>query len=279
MHSDVTELSAFYARPLGAMVRRLIGPRIRNRWRSTAGMTIVGFGYTTPYLGVFRGDCASLSALMPSGQGAVVWPETGPNQTALVGDEAIPLADNSVDRLLAVHGLEVADNPRLLLREMWRVLKPEGRLMLVVPNRRGPWARSDQTPFGQGRPYSRAQLERLLLPQLLRPIDWSNALFIPPSEWRIFLRYATAIERAGARLMPAFSGLVLVEARKEVEALIGTAAVEPALRRARSLQTKPAASRQNTTLPVAARSMRPPVRLTQPTCARAGTRPASRPGS
>lgn len=249
MHSDVSELSTFYARPLGGMVRRLIAPRIRNRWRSTAGMTVVGLGYATPFLGGFRGDCAALAALMPGAQGVVVWPESGPNQTALVEDEAIPLADNSVDRLLAVHSLEVADNPRLLLREMWRVLKPEGRLMLVVPNRRGPWARSDHTPFGQGRPYSRAQLERLLTPQLFTPLDWSNALFIPPTERRIVLRYATGIERAGARLMPAFSGLVLVEARKEVEALIGTAAVEPAAaRRLKAMQAKPVASRQ----PVAA---------------------------
>jgi SAM-dependent methyltransferase len=252
LHSDVTELSTFYARPLGGMVRRLIAPRVRSRWRSTAGLTIVGLGFSTPYLGAFRGDCAALFALMPSGQGVVVWPENGPNQTALIEDEAIPLADNSVDRLLAVHSLEVADNPRLLLREMWRVLKPEGRLMLVVPNRRGPWARSDHTPFGQGRPYSRAQLERLLKPQLFTPIDWSHALFIPPTERRLVLRYATVIERAGARLMTAFSGLVLVEARKEVEAMIGTAVIEPAARRLRPVQAKPKASRQPVAHPVAA---------------------------
>ncbi|KAB2848720.1 MAG: class I SAM-dependent methyltransferase [Hyphomicrobiaceae bacterium] len=244
MHSDVSELSTFYARPLGGMVRRLITPRVRARWRNTAGMTIVGLGFATPYLGAFRGECSALGALMPAGQGVVHWPDGGPGQTALIEDEAIPLADNSVDRLLAVHSLEVSDNPRLLLREMWRVLRPEGRLMIVVPNRRGQWARSDQTPFGQGRPYSKAQLERLLKPLLLTPVDWGSALFIPPTERRIVLRYATAIERAGARLMPAFSGLVLVEARKEVEALIGTAEAQPAARRLQALQVGPSSSRK-----------------------------------
>ena len=59
--------------------------------------------------------------------------------------------------------LETAERVRPLLREMWRVLAPEGRLILVVPNRRGVWARLDKTPFGQGRPYSRRQLEALLI--------------------------------------------------------------------------------------------------------------------
>ena len=40
---------------------------------------------------------------------------------------------------------------------MWRVLAPSGRV-IVVPNRRGPWARADNTPFGHGRPYSRSQI-------------------------------------------------------------------------------------------------------------------------
>ena len=34
--------------------------------------------------------------------------------------------------------------------------------MIIVPNRRGVWARSDISPFGHGRPYSRPQLSRLL---------------------------------------------------------------------------------------------------------------------
>ena len=42
--------------------------------------------------------------------------------------------------------LEWSEKPRDLLRELWRVLAPNGRLLLVVPNRRGLWARVDTTP-------------------------------------------------------------------------------------------------------------------------------------
>ena len=67
---------------------------------------------------------------------------------------------------------------------MWRVLSPEGRLMLVVPNRRGVWARLDNTPFGQGRPYSRRQLEVLVRDALFTPLDLSGALYLPPVDGR-----------------------------------------------------------------------------------------------
>jgi alpha-ketoglutarate-dependent 2,4-dichlorophenoxyacetate dioxygenase len=51
---------------------------------------------------------------------------------------------------------------------------PEGRLLLIVPNRRGIWARLDSTPFGHGRPYSRGQLERLLGDALFTPLEWTS---------------------------------------------------------------------------------------------------------
>ena len=161
MQSDVTDLRDFYASLLGQVVRRLLAHRIRARWRTASG-TIIGLGYPIPYLGAYRRDALRIGALMPSAQGALVWPPSGPVRTMLVEEERLPLPDNSVERLLCVHCLEVAERPGPLLREMWRVLSPEGRLLMVVPNRRGVWARLDATPFGQGRPYSKSQLETLL---------------------------------------------------------------------------------------------------------------------
>ncbi|MCK9910523.1 class I SAM-dependent methyltransferase, partial [Microbacteriaceae bacterium K1510] len=108
--------------------------------------------------------------------------------TVLIDDDRIPLADGSVDRLLVVHCLEVAEHTRHLLREMWRVLAPEGRVILIVPNRRGVWARLDNTPFGQGRPYSRRQLDQLLLGAMFTPLDWGGALYFPPLGRQMLLR-------------------------------------------------------------------------------------------
>jgi SAM-dependent methyltransferase len=231
MQLDVGELQEFYATALGQTVRRLLTHRIRARWRGLHRSTLIGLGYASPYLGAFRGDARRIGAFMPESQGAIVWPRKAPVQSVLVEEDKLPLADGSVDRLLAVHCLEVAERTRHTLREMWRVLSPEGRLMLIVPNRRGVWARLDNTPFGQGRPYSRRQLEKLLIEALFTPIDWNGGLFFPPLGARMMLRSATAWERVGAGLSPAFAGVLIVEARKELMApIIGKPAKARGLR-------------------------------------------------
>lgn len=230
MQLDVSELQEFYATALGQVVRRLLTHRIRARWRGVSGATLIGLGFSSPYLGSFRGEVRRVGALMPHSQGAVVWPRDGKTLSVLVEEDRLPLPDGSVDRLLGVHCLEVAERGRPLLREMWRVLAPEGRLMLIVPNRRGVWARLDNTPFGQGRPYSRRQLESRLVDALFTPFDWGGALFVPPIGRRMLLRSAPAWERMGANVSPAFAGVFIVEARKEVVAPIGKPAKGRVLR-------------------------------------------------
>jgi SAM-dependent methyltransferase len=117
----------------------------------------MGLGFAAPYIGMFRGEAARLGALMPANQGALAWPAAGKGHAVMVEEAMLPLTDASVDRLLVVHCLETSESVRALLREIWRVLTPEG-LLLIVPNRRAS-ARLD-TALRPGRPYSGGQLER-----------------------------------------------------------------------------------------------------------------------
>lgn len=225
MQPDILELRDFYERPLGSLVRRVLAQRIRARWSRLPGATLIGVGYAVPFLGSFRNEAKRIGALMPASQGAIVWPSSGDVRTALYEDDMLPLADASVDNLLVVHCLEGSEQARKLLRELWRVLKPEGSLLIVVPNRRGVWARMDNTPFGHGQPFSPRQLESLLTDALLSPVDWSNALFMPPVDRAFVRRTGLAIERIGAKIWPVFAGVIVVEARKELTSPIGTARV------------------------------------------------------
>ena len=224
MQLDVTELRDFYIRPLGQIVRRLLLHRLRARWRHVDGQTVIGLGFASPYLGAFRGEARRVGAFMPVEQGAVVWPSDAPRLTVLVEESQLPLPDNSVDKLLAVHCLEVSETAGHLMREMWRVLAPQGQLMMIVPNRASMWSRFETTPFGHGRPYSKGQLERLLKDALFTPTDWGNALHVPPFDRNILIRSATAFERLGSRVSPGFGGVIIVEARKETMAPIGARA-------------------------------------------------------
>ena len=127
-----------------------------------ARLTVAGLGYALPYLDRFRDGAGRCLALMPSQHGAVVWPDQEKCASALVWADMLPLPDASIDRLLVAHALEAVERPETLLEEVWRVTAPEGRVIVVVPSRRGIWARTDGTPFGQGSPYSRGQLRELL---------------------------------------------------------------------------------------------------------------------
>ena len=129
----------------------------------------------------------------------------------------MPLPDAAVDRVLLVHALEMSHDAGALLREVWRVLSAGGRLLAVVPNRRGLWARMDTTPFGHGRPYSRSQITHAAARDLVHA-DRAGARRFTCRRLRArwFLRSAVAWERAGATISAPFAGVHIVEATKQV---------------------------------------------------------------
>jgi SAM-dependent methyltransferase len=146
----------------------------------------------------------------------VAWPPGLLSLASLVEPADLPLRDGVMDRVLLVHALENADDPATLMSEVWRVLAPGGHLMIIVPNRRGPWARQDTTPFGQGRPYSRRQLTDLMRSALFTPIHWGEALHVPPIRMQFMLRSAKLWERLGAACASPFAGVHVIEATKQV---------------------------------------------------------------
>ena len=216
MTIDVIDLRDFYSRRLGIVARQLINRAIRARWPDAEGQRVLGLGYPTPYLGLFREDSERCIAFMPAAQGVLKWPTARPALATLIDEFSMPLPDAAVDRILMVHALEMSDDPERLLREVWRVLAPSGRLIAVIPNRRGVWTRTDNTPFGHGRPYSRAQITQLLRQTWFTPTAWGEALFLPPVGKGWFLRSAMAWERVGAALSLPFAGVHIVEATKQV---------------------------------------------------------------
>ncbi|WP_244505657.1 methyltransferase domain-containing protein [Methyloceanibacter stevinii] len=201
MHLDAIDLRNFYARRIGLMVRRLLRPRFRAFWPDVEGLRVFGLGYASPYLAEFRTQALCTGALAPVRLGALPWPERAASHTALVDETELPLDDEAADRILLVHMLEWSEHPHALLREIWRVLAPNGRILVAVPNRRGLWARMDSTPFGYGSPFSRSQLTRLLKDAMFQPESWHYVLHLPPFNWRLLTRWPDFWERAGDLLL------------------------------------------------------------------------------
>lgn len=233
MYIDVVDLRAFYSNRLGVVARRLIAERLRRHWPDVNEThCVMGMGYTTPYLPVFAAKAERVLAFMPAAQGVIHWPQDSPNCAALVDEAELPLPDACVDRVLVAHSLEMVDNPGDQLREIWRVLAPDGRMLIVAPNRSGIWSRSEGTPFGYGRPFGRTQLTALLRDTGFTPTAWSEALAFPPFRYEPFVRSGVTWERIGRLMWPAFSGVLIVEANKQHHGAVRATRPARRLRRA-----------------------------------------------
>lgn len=225
MTADAHLAADFYSSARGAVTARILRERLTAMWPDLRGSSVLGIGYSVPYLRLWRDHAGRCIALTPAQLGAARWPAGAPNLSCTAEEEALPFADLTFDRILLVHGLETAENARRLLREVWRVLKDDGRLMIIVPNRSGMWAYRDSTPFGHGLPYSTGQIGRLLAAGLFRVERRDAALWMPPSRMRVLLRSSPLFERAGRRLMPGLAGVTLTEAVKDVYAAMPVRAV------------------------------------------------------
>ena len=215
---DVVDLKQFYASPTGQMAAGCIRRRVQGVWPSVAGESLLGIGFATPFLLPYLGEAERVLACMPAAQGVIHWPVTQENLTFLADEAELPLADNSVSRIILAHALEHSELVRALLQEVWRVLTPTGKVIVLVPNRTGIWARSPGSPFSLGTPFTAWQLKSLLFEQRLTPLATQRALFFPPLKTRFVLRASRVMDEVGARICPGLSGVILMEAEKQLYA-------------------------------------------------------------
>jgi SAM-dependent methyltransferase len=216
MHDGIAALDAFYASARGSTAQALVRAALSRMWPSLKGRSVLGVGFAEPYLPLWLDEAARVAVLAPPEQGGRPWPAGRRSLVAAGEDTALPFPDRTFDRVLMVHALEVSEHSRRAMREVWRVMAEGGRLIVVVPNRRGMWAHLEGTPFGHGRPYSAGQLRRLCQAQMFTPLRQEEILFVPPFPWRPLLRGARAWDKAGRLLCPGFAGLVVLESEKTV---------------------------------------------------------------
>jgi len=218
MYRSIYDLKDFYNDEPGVHVRKILRAHIQSWWPDVKNQRIAGIGFAAPYLDVFLPDAERCLAVMPAGQGVYPWPENSRNLTMLAEESELPLETNSVDRVLLIHSLEYAELLRSNLQEIWRVLKSNGRLLVVAPNRLGFWARADWSPYGQGTPYSLDQLRWFLRDNLFVYERHKGALFMPPIRRKLIYRSADTFEKVCPYILPALAGVHMVEASKQLYA-------------------------------------------------------------
>lgn len=140
--------------------------------------------------------------------------------------EMVPAQNDSLDVVVLQHTLEFADDPHEVLREVDRVLIPEGHVVMVAFN---PWSH-----WGIWRMLRRRRKRRYpwcgRFLSVTRMKDWMGLLgfdtvqvvplfFRPPIRHEGVMRRLRFMERAGVRAWPLLAGVNIVVAQKRVATL------------------------------------------------------------
>ena len=215
----VTDIFGFHALQLGLVeLEALRANRMPHRWVASDSLREpAAVGDLLPPVD------GALSTLLPMGRGA-----------ALRCDfEALPFPNQSLDLVVLPHALELARDPHDTLREVERVLRPEGRVVIVGFNPASLWGlrqsagRLRQRLGGSGPLYLPSAGDFIAYGRVR---DWLRLLGFEVERgrfgcWRPPLRSDAGLarlgwlERAGARAWPVLGAVYLVEAVKRVRGL------------------------------------------------------------
>jgi SAM-dependent methyltransferase len=212
--------AAFYATQRGATAAAVLRDRMAAFWPATPGMAVLGIGFPEPYLDLWQPTAYRCMAAIPADLAPAIT-----RQACLIAEDRLPFPDLTFDRILLVHAVEAVDNSSRLLREVWRVLRDDGRILVVAPNRLGVWAHVETTPFGHGTPFSARQITALLAAAMFRPERRDVALFVPPATWGPLLRGWPVWEQVGHSVATNLAGVTMTEAVKDAYAALPVGAV------------------------------------------------------
>ena len=139
----------------------------------------------------------------------------------------LPFASQSLDLVVLPHILEFAAEPHQVLREVERVLIPEGQLIVCGFNPASLWGARQMAGRLSGAPFLPRDGEFISLPRLK---DWLKLLnmevdrghfgcYAPPCTTETWLNRYAFMENAGDRWWPYLGAVYMVQAVKRVKGM------------------------------------------------------------
>ncbi|MDB9776146.1 class I SAM-dependent methyltransferase [Alphaproteobacteria bacterium] len=216
MEISTSTIHDFYNSELGKIVKLETTNSLIHVINEHQATKICGLGYTYPYLEFLKESYpqALFHEMSPDFLGSTIKKNSGFKQE-VVDEYFLPIEPSTIDIIMLSHILELVERPETVIEEAWRVLKPNGILISIVPRRAGLWTRYDNNPFGYGRSFSKKQLT-YLLNQFFYLDGSSYYLYTPP--WKNFVNYklSSFVEKIGPITVPFLSGLKMQVSKKIV---------------------------------------------------------------
>lgn len=237
----VADMFGYHALQLGLpALDALRSNRMPHKWLALQGAD-TGLDRDPPPLPATGGDEHATSA-----------PDASSLRVALLTDSAaLPFPENSLDLVLLPHTLELSSDPHATLREVERVLVPEGRVVISGLNPASLWGLRQRRAYF----YQRLGYGELFLPEAgefigyWRLRDWLRLLnfevesgqfgcYRPAVNSRASLERFSWMDPVGERWWPIFGALYFLVAVKRVR---GMRLLEPNWKAKKAVANAPAA--------------------------------------
>ncbi|CAO5681973.1 MAG: hypothetical protein HEEMFOPI_00660 [Holosporales bacterium] len=212
----VKDIRDFYHSSLGAVVKSEISNVVLDFLPpSLKDKTILGMGYAVPYLdeGLFLNN--TVLSFMSDSFGGHPWPNTPISKVALIHDWLIPLKNHSVDYIVMVHSVEFTAHIQSYFQEVWRILKKDGKILIILPSRLSFWSVMENTPFGFGHPYTMTQGLHLLEKNGFVETKQKRLLYNLPIQSSLIRSFFKPIEWLGPYLFKKLAGVNIIFAEKK----------------------------------------------------------------
>ncbi|MFV9875495.1 MAG: methyltransferase domain-containing protein [Rickettsiales endosymbiont of Dermacentor nuttalli] len=215
----ILRLNNFYAGDKGQKTYKCINNAISTFWHNIKNEKILGIGYTSIYIQNFLNNyLISANPFYPYTDSNILGEYIRNNNTNImdcaIQEDALPFSNNAINRIMLIHCIEYSSNIHQLMKEVWRILIPGGKLLIVVPNKFSILSYVETDFFKRCNSFSIGQLYNLLYEHMFVPISTSSALFGVSNLYSTLLPFHSILEHTGQKSLLPFGGLLLIESTK-----------------------------------------------------------------
>ncbi|MBI1889403.1 MAG: class I SAM-dependent methyltransferase [Burkholderiales bacterium] len=229
----IIALGSWLESPAGVYVRQWEESRLD-------ALTADIFGFNAMQIGLPQVDALRANRMPHKWLSDTLMPaptENGPRAVVVHDFAELPFASQSLDLVVLPHVLEFAEEPHQVLREVERVLIPEGQVIICGFNPASLWGLRQVAGRLTGAHFLPQDGEFIGMPRMK---DWLKLLnlgvnrgyfgcYAPPFRKEKWLTRSAFMEKAGDRWWPYLGAVYIVQAIKRVKGmrLIGPAWVKP----------------------------------------------------
>jgi SAM-dependent methyltransferase len=206
----------FYKTERGNFLNQEIcrSPVVNWNKKNTENCHILMVGY--PVSGLLEGikKAKSFSAFLPKflGEKKVEWNK---NNVSVLGDEAhLSFLPGSYNAAFVFHGLEYMEDPQNFLEGLWKTLTPDGKLMIMVPNKMAGWKRSGIPGQNQVNAFAYREIRNLLEICGFSLVDSYGIFYGLPVGFFRKLFFSGLLKTLSGGSIVGFPGFLIFEAEK-----------------------------------------------------------------